>query len=69
MTGTELRAIRQDVGWTRERLAQYLDVSPFHVAHLERGTRRITERTARRMRLLRTLCRLVSAVGLLEKQD
>ena len=24
MTGAELRAIRQEVGWTRERLARYL---------------------------------------------
>jgi transcriptional regulator with XRE-family HTH domain len=67
MTGAELRAIRQEVGWTRERLARYLAVSPLYMAHLERGTRRIPERTARSMRVLRTIYGFVSVAGLLKK--
>jgi transcriptional regulator with XRE-family HTH domain len=67
MTGAELRAIRQEVGWTRERLAWYLDVSPLHVARLERGTRRLTEQTARRMRRLHILYQFASTVGLLAR--
>jgi transcriptional regulator with XRE-family HTH domain len=67
MTGAELRAIRQEVGWTRERLARYLGITPLYVAQLERGTRRITERTARSMRVLHLIYRSARAVGLLER--
>jgi transcriptional regulator with XRE-family HTH domain len=67
MTGAQLKAIRQELQWTRERLARFLGVSPVCLAQLERGTRPIDDRTARIMRLLYIIYRLVSAVRLLAR--
>jgi transcriptional regulator with XRE-family HTH domain len=67
MTGAQLKAIRQDLQWTRERLARFLGVSPVCLAQLERGTRPIGDRTARMMRILYIIYRLVSAVRLLAR--
>jgi transcriptional regulator with XRE-family HTH domain len=62
MTGAQLKTIRQELQWTRERLARLLGVSPGYVAQLERGTRPIGARTARMMRILHIISRLASAV-------
>lgn len=37
MTGTEIRALRTRLGWTRRRLAERLMLSPFTIRGLERG--------------------------------
>jgi len=66
MTGQELRDIRQGLAWTQERLASYLGLSANHVAQLERGTRRLTERTARAAYTLHLVHRLAVTVGLIE---
>ena len=67
MTGAQLKAIRQELQWTRERLARFLGVSPVCLTQLEHGTRPIGYRTARIMTILYIIYRLVSAVRLLAR--
>jgi transcriptional regulator with XRE-family HTH domain len=66
MTGQELREIRRELGWTQARLADHLGFSTNYLAQLDRGGRRISERTAREVEILHLVYRLARAVGLRE---
>ena len=48
MTGTDLRAGREQKGWTQEQAALKLGVSQPYLSLLEKGTRRVPEKLARK---------------------
>jgi transcriptional regulator with XRE-family HTH domain len=48
MTGTDLHSGRQQKGWTQEQAARKLGVSQPHLSLLEKGTRRVPEKLARK---------------------
>ena len=58
MTGTDLRSGRKQKGWTQEQAALRLAVSQPYLSLLERGTRRVSEKLARKAA---TLYRLSAA--------
>jgi transcriptional regulator with XRE-family HTH domain len=65
--GTELREIRQEIGWTQERMAEHLGYSVSHYSGLEREERTITPRTAQAAHVLYLVFRLARTLGLLER--
>lgn len=48
MTGTDLQTGREQKGWTQEQAARKLGVSQPYLSLLEKGTRRVPERLARK---------------------
>jgi transcriptional regulator with XRE-family HTH domain len=48
MTGTDLQAGREQKGWTQEQAARKLGVSQPYLSLLEKGTRRVPEKLARK---------------------
>src|SRR5712691_1785026 len=48
MTGTDLRAGREQKGWTQEQAALKLGVSQPYLSLLEKGMRRVPEKLARK---------------------
>jgi transcriptional regulator with XRE-family HTH domain len=48
MSGTDLQAGREQKGWTQERAARKLGVSQPYLSLLEKGTRRVPEKLARK---------------------
>lgn len=48
MTGSDLRAGREEKGWTQEQAALKLGVSQPYLSLLEKGTRRVPEKLARK---------------------
>lgn len=66
-----LHLIREDLGWSQERMAREVGVSLGHYAACERGTRPLTIRTWRqiqRLYLVRELCRQFDAMERDEKE-
>ncbi len=49
MTGTDLRAGREQKGWTQEQAALKLRLSQPYLSLLEKGTRRVPDRLARKV--------------------
>jgi transcriptional regulator with XRE-family HTH domain len=66
MTGAEFRAIRKQVGWTQERLAEELGYSCTHIAHCEEGVAPILPRIAKQVLILSYVHELAVLLGLLE---
>jgi transcriptional regulator with XRE-family HTH domain len=65
MTGGELREARERLGWTRERLAEYLGYSVRYLAECERGRFPIVERLERQVRIFILAYLLCKELGIL----
>ena len=52
MEGSELAALRKQLGLTQAQLAERIGIAPNSLARLERGERRISEPMARLVKLL-----------------
>ena len=49
MTAIRIRAIRRQMGWSREDLARLLAVPKDHIMRVERGQQELTDDMARRL--------------------
>ena len=52
MTASELRKIREELGWTQKQLAEAVGIAPNNIACQERGEIGISEPVARLLRLI-----------------
>jgi transcriptional regulator with XRE-family HTH domain len=67
MTGEELKAIREELGWTQSQMADELGVTPNTVARWERGEMEIFEPAARLAMILARGTKGRGSMSLFEK--